>query len=601
MDRRKTLGGLSPGHLNSRASLAPGRIVKDAGKGQTNSSKLGLERALARMSLAGPVMRRSSQYTTKVPGVKTDPRPLGDKRFQQECIQTILNFLALHSCDYPITHKALASPTVKDFTNIMGFLMRFVDPAASKTTKAEEEVPALYKRLRYPFQISKSNLTAVNSPHTWPSILAAIAWLVELLNYSDKADECRDEAVDERQQAEADFFSYVSEAYKLFMAGDDDACETIDARKAAEIEDRAQIIRNDIESLQSSNEALRAEVEQLRSRPSPLLAARSAVEETQNDKAKFVALLDNLKSHKSTLQRKLVERRSDISTQQQELEAVLARNDALRGRVASQTVHPGDVVRMNQEMSQQEGALRALLSQREAAEAKALEASSAVEGRMDSLECALQGYHAAANRLRLIPATAKRAEGINFECRIHRIPGTADVVSVDLKGTIRPALERLRDQYATRARELDEEALSLRDQRDSGLEALTEREEDCAAAQAQVGKLEGQHKAGKDALDAAVSAAAVRVESLAGEADRLRNAHNQDVEASEERLRALHAEHEDMQRVCELENATMHRDLAIALEAVLNHKVAVQGKLKGLEARLVDIIHEVASIPLPTV
>ncbi len=33
------------------------------------------------------------------------------------------------------------------------------------------QVPQLYKRLKYPFQISKSNLTAVGSPHTWPSLL----------------------------------------------------------------------------------------------------------------------------------------------------------------------------------------------------------------------------------------------------------------------------------------------------------------------------------------------------------------------------------------------------------------------------------------------
>ena len=36
------------------------------------------------------------------------------------------------------------------------------------------QVPQLYKRLKYPFQISKSNLTAVGSPHTWPSLLAAL-------------------------------------------------------------------------------------------------------------------------------------------------------------------------------------------------------------------------------------------------------------------------------------------------------------------------------------------------------------------------------------------------------------------------------------------
>lgn len=40
----------------------------------------------------------------------------------------------------------------------------------------EDEVPLVFKRLRYPFQISKSALQAVGSPHTWPALLAALAW-----------------------------------------------------------------------------------------------------------------------------------------------------------------------------------------------------------------------------------------------------------------------------------------------------------------------------------------------------------------------------------------------------------------------------------------
>lgn len=47
------------------------------------------------------------------------------------------------------------------------------------------------------------------------------------------------------------------------------------------------------QSLQS-NDALRAEIERLRGEPSPLLAARTAKEETLADKEKFLKLLDNL-------------------------------------------------------------------------------------------------------------------------------------------------------------------------------------------------------------------------------------------------------------------------------------------------------------------
>ena len=52
--------------------------------------------------------------------------------------------------------------------------------------KLEDDVPAFYKRLKYPFQISKSSLFAVGSPHTWPGLLASLVWVTELLSYHEK-------------------------------------------------------------------------------------------------------------------------------------------------------------------------------------------------------------------------------------------------------------------------------------------------------------------------------------------------------------------------------------------------------------------------------
>ncbi len=37
-------------------------------------------------------------------------------------------------------------------------------------------------------QISKSALFAVGSPHSWPGVLAALTWLVELLDYEERAE-----------------------------------------------------------------------------------------------------------------------------------------------------------------------------------------------------------------------------------------------------------------------------------------------------------------------------------------------------------------------------------------------------------------------------
>ena len=52
---------------------------------------------------------------------------------------------------------------------------------------------------------------------------------------------------------------------------------------------------------------------------------------------------------------------------------------------------------------------------------------------------------------------------------------------------MKPALARLRESRAARARELSEEVLAVQERLDAGLEALTERTEENAALGTQVG------------------------------------------------------------------------------------------------------------------
>ena len=56
-----------------------------------------------------------------------------------------------------------------------------------------------------------------------------------------------------------------------------------------------------------------------------------------------------------------------------------------------------------------------------------------------------------------------------------------------VQGEVKPALARLRESRAARARELSEEVLAVQERLDAGLEALTERTEENAALGTQVG------------------------------------------------------------------------------------------------------------------
>jgi kinetochore protein NDC80 len=112
---------------------------------------------------------------------KSDPRP-SDKASFLSNINTLTNYLISHNYPHLLSSKSLQGPSGKEFQQIMEFLIQHFDPSFS-IVKPEEDIPYILKALRYPFQISPKSLLSVGSPHTWPPVLAALVWIVDLLTY----------------------------------------------------------------------------------------------------------------------------------------------------------------------------------------------------------------------------------------------------------------------------------------------------------------------------------------------------------------------------------------------------------------------------------
>jgi kinetochore protein NDC80 len=150
----------------------------------------------------------------------------------------VITYLSSNGYPYAVSPKLLASPTGKDFAQIVQFLFQKFDPNLKAFGKVEDEVPLFFKRMNYPFQISKSALFAVGSPHSWPSVLAALTWLVELLNYEEKAEGASYQCFDDKQRAERQFYQYVATSYKYFLAGEDHKCQAADDEMLGQFKER---------------------------------------------------------------------------------------------------------------------------------------------------------------------------------------------------------------------------------------------------------------------------------------------------------------------------------------------------------------------------
>jgi kinetochore protein NDC80 len=154
---------------------------------------------------------------------KTDPRPISDKNFLGSCIHSIISFLTANNYPQPLSPKNFVSPSTKEFHSILLFIYRFVDPGFY-SKKPEDDIPQIFKNVKYPFvhTISKRSLASVGSLHTWPTLLGALAWLVELVRYDIAAGEEELEPFEksnDEQELTRVFFESNAKAYDDFMAG----------------------------------------------------------------------------------------------------------------------------------------------------------------------------------------------------------------------------------------------------------------------------------------------------------------------------------------------------------------------------------------------
>lgn len=163
-------GRLSYAPSNSQGPPAPAQQRRSsvyASAGHRNSSIGGI----------GVLSQNSSQAPNK------DPRPIRDRQFKDQSVHKIIGYLQESGYPQHVIQKTLTTPTQKEFVSIFQYLYHKFDPNFQFAKKMDEDVLTCLKALKYPFAdtISRSQLTAVGSPHSWPNMLAVLTWMVEML------------------------------------------------------------------------------------------------------------------------------------------------------------------------------------------------------------------------------------------------------------------------------------------------------------------------------------------------------------------------------------------------------------------------------------
>eukprot|EP01116_Phalansterium_solitarium_P009020 TRINITY_DN23011_c0_g1_i1.p1 TRINITY_DN23011_c0_g1~~TRINITY_DN23011_c0_g1_i1.p1 ORF type:complete len:634 (-),score=285.00 TRINITY_DN23011_c0_g1_i1:320-2221(-) len=582
-----------------RMSVAPSSQVE----GRPSTSSQGRLSTLGRQSGAG--VRRSSMYGKQAaPGSKKDPRPVSDKQYMGQCVRKVILYLTSHGYDQEINPKLLISPTAKQFFSILQFLVRFVDPSFTITKeKFEEEVPNMFKALKYPFTISPKSLLSVGTPHTWPNLLAALTWLVELISYQEAVEESSNDLMSDKESDaflnDDQFFLFTSKAYNEWLKGSSQF-EEVEAQLETINETHCAKLKQAIDKMNEQKRALQQEITMRTNQPNPVVELETKLAACNSDLGKFKQLITNLNDHMAKVQQIVEDQKAELEAKQNELKAAQKEKELLQHTVDTQPMSAADVEKLTAErvaLEEQLAATRALVEENERI---VFDKEITISKKVEEFEKAVQAYGTQARKLKLVPSNAKYAKGIEFQIQFN--PHNPDAIVDQIRGTIKPELEKLKMDVARSVIEAKNETLTIQEQIERLDEQISNKKDDIEALDSKYKKLEAAYLKEKQTLDEQVRTVSSESESMAAEIARLREASQDAVARSQKSLDAIRREYEEVQASASREKAEMQNIILSSMELLASHKAHIHSNLEALLKYYVKVKNEATtqSVGAPT-
>ncbi len=401
----------------------------------------------------------------------------------------------------------MTAPSLKDFKNMVTFLFQQLDPNFEFSTEFTEDIKDVLKIMGYPFTISKSSLSAVGSPHTWPPILAMLVWVIEQLNYLEMLDEEEDKNIqtDEGKM----FFEFLTTAYKNFMDGEDSFENLVDELKVS-FDERTAAAEEEYEKFKESNEALQVELDAISQDSNTVSGLQAKREDYLSDMAKFEKLNIKLEKHMETTLKKKDAIEAELKELEQQMTAAANEQEELKETIESQPLSKAEVKRINQETQLKQDNIDAQLKQKQEIERGIWDAEMLQCKIIGTVEDMVRSYNSLCNELQ----NGENKKNNGLELNITFQPHAEDIkemISRDLTHSVKPTLNKMDEKYKAMVRALETQ---LRDVKQELMRTADMKAEAIAKVQQCEQRLEKIHEAYRTERDEMNKQAAESLNSL---------------------------------------------------------------------------------------
>lgn len=561
------------------------------------------------------------------------------------CMKRVIKYLTENGYNQAISTKVLASPSSKDYFNIFQFLYQKIDPMYELGKTPQDDIPNIFKELHYPTRITRSALVSPGSPHTWPGLLAALVWLVELLEYdaivsSESSDQ--DRMMDDPGALEdREFNDYIFRAYDAFLKGYDD--EALYSEYTANLAARNEALRANVGKMMQVNEGLTKEIHQLENAPSRVVALAQKKKVLEVDVEKFSTYAQQLEAQKQEGLKAVEELQNLSNSMDTQIQELQAENEELQKIIDSQGITPTDLERMLKARQTLEQSLQSLVTQKEETNKLIWEREMSVAKMMDDVERAIHMFNTTATNLKLVGPSSSTSNNFNnnnsnnnnnnnsisistssisitssatsssssssstsssfsanhgkFKKVLHKdfaclfyCPHATTVDKMlqpcSIKEVVKPSLSGLKEHLHKKSIALQELQTQLQVEVDKIEEIIEDQSESLVALQAQLKRVETAYKTTKQAAREALRRRASEMENLQSEIRKYKSDNVTLLQQSEKALEKTNQELEEVERTCQKERDTFEQHLIETMNVLMEHRTYISDTLAALQIKL---------------
>lgn len=333
-----------------------------------------------------PVARKMRQKNSLDPGVGRagrmsvygphDPRDLTSEEGKMQAIHKIIEFFADRSSNISLCEQDLRNPKVSKFQEVFIGIASLID---SKMTDAlfckirqprgsekwGEAICNFFKLVRYPFQLSPTQITAVYSAHAWPKFLGALHWLCELIDMGELQIEAQ---LIQKNQHRINELLLFKDYYRKYLAGEDLVSEQLLARLKSDLDVEMEGLEEEVKECEKQVRALEKEFGKLSSTGSdntttnstggglmmliPVEELMKQIKQKHEDEEKLQGYLVQREDyHKKALDTK-TRALNELSEMKEEVDRLEQEKQLLDDKVDKQAIKNSDLLKIKEEKKQ---------------------------------------------------------------------------------------------------------------------------------------------------------------------------------------------------------------------------------------------------------